>query len=619
MAQTLAHVRAALRRDTALLARVEKRLADNIKLARELGATAVQIGEDVGKTPGRISHIAPKPKKERPAPAAKVEAPAARVPLEGDALPTAFRPGATSYMTKTLSGLVSDNWSQKRDERRTIFVDQVSGQWQSPGGKSGRIDWRDGAAAALLDQVPETVERVYLVGSNRPGVREDTRHLFDSEADAVRVWFLTTVPGWSVSTLGHYLADEDHPIGRWERDGRTVEVARASTWFGEGRYSVADASAAWCLMRLAVRGFGPDAILLSTPASTGKDLWRRTIGRTKDGAKKEYPVLSTELRQLIHATSGQGRREVVAGEPGEHIGQFVQYDMRFAYAALAWGMPVGEPTMWTKKKLDQAADDDRRALLAHRGRWLVTAHVPSNWERVGLLGAPITDGGWTYPARPGQTFTTWASGAELKLADRYGWRLDLHEGFTFREEKPLNVWRDRLTKLYGSAEALDAPPVVQQLVRAALRNMVLMTIGSFAGRTRMVTKYTRMDSDTAPPSNRQIRVAGDYYLWEEEGIRSEWTQRTDHPEWSAEIWARCRARLLEAPTGDRSVKAGALHVPPGSVLGMRTDALYLSADPKWADDGEPGRFRLKGQLVGDLVRPTDEATLEVMKKKASGE
>ncbi|MFJ8188096.1 hypothetical protein [Streptomyces sp. NPDC096105] len=613
------------------MAAVEARRAERIRRARQLGASGAELAADAKLSEGRISQIAPAKEAKK---AARAERPAdgvpgpetwrlmMRQPLGEKELPAPFRPGAATAIKATLSGLATDRYARKWVERETLFVDLESGEWATPDAKRGRITWHQHTAHELLAQIPETVERVYLVGPNRPGVRPG--HPYDTEADAVRVWFLRDVPGWEVAEGGHWLADEDNPVGRWRQGegerARSVEVLRAAAWFGEGRYTVRDAAYAWWTLRkVMLRAFGDGAILLSTPATTGRDMWRRTIGYQRDGSPKSYPVLSDELRALIQATSGQGRREILPGTAGETIGGFVQYDMRFAYAALAWGLPVGEPTMWTRRKLDQAADDDIAAMLKGRGRWLVTATVPSGWDRVGLLGAPAADHAWCYPAAPGQKFTTWASGGEVELARAQGWRVDLREGFTFAEGKPLNGWRDKLTDAYQAAEAGELPAEVAPLVRAALRNMVLMTIGAFAARSHMVSRAmpATPENDGKLPSNRPVREVEGMYLWEEPGEVSEWVKRQAHPEWSAEIWARCRLRLLDAPTADRTVRAGALHVPAGTVLGMRTDALYLSADPGWPDDGKPGRFRLKGKLVGEMPRPVNDAQLDAVKTKAA--
>lgn len=633
--ETAAQLRAGIRRDAKQLKKLEgdvqrvtARRDERMKKARGLGVTAVELAEDAGLTPGRVSHIAPKPEKEdqdqeddAPPPVLLHEL----APLDGDELPPAFRAGAATGITNYLSEYATDRWAKAQPERATIFVDLEDGYWSSPTADHGRIHWDDYSANELLTQLPEGVERVFLVGG-RPGVREETANLFDSEADAVRLWFLTPVPGWEVQQGGHYLYDVMAPVGRWQQGNgdraRRVEVARAATWFGEGEYAAATAARAWwTLRRMIAAGFGQDAILLSTPATTGRDMWRRTIGKTRDGKAQAYPVLSDELRQLIQSTSGQGRREIVEGPP--EIKRFVQYDMRFAYAALSWGMPVGEPVMTTARGWAGYSQEDQDRALKMRGRWLVRATVPPGWRHVGILGAPArgADRLWTYPRRPGQTFTTWASGSEIELARRYGWQLEVLEGFTFKEGKPLNVWKDKLVSMYQAAERGElehCPPDIRAMIRAALRMMVLTTIGAFATRTHKVTRSTPVTPDAVLPTNVPVREVEGVYIWEEEGQVSEWNKRLAHPEWSAEIWARCRVRLLDAPTGFKGQRAGALNVRPEDVLGMRTDALYLAVDPGWDDDGEPGRYRLKGRLDirGQMIRPRDDAQLGKLKDAA---
>lgn len=633
MAQTVDEVRALIRADTAELKRlaaevkkVSARQEKRMRRAREMGATATELAADIERTPGRVSHIAPKPKGAPPAAPAVTELAYA----SGDRLPAAFRAGAATGIKTYLSEYATDRWAKAQPERATVFVElkdtagSVRTPWWAPDARHGWIEWHEHSAAELLSQLPDGTERVYLVGG-RPGVRESQRHRWDSEADAVRLWFLEDVPGWRVQKGGHYLYDTDTPVGRWEQGegerARHVEVARASAWFGEGDYEAREAARAWHTLRTMIAdAFGQDAILLSTPATTGRDMWRRSIGKSRDGSAKSYPVLSDELRQLIQSTSGQGRREIVDGPP--LIGAFVQYDMRFAYAALAWGMPVGEPVMTTGRGWAAYSEEDQDRALKMRGRWLVRATVPPGWQHVGVLPAPAAGGDrlWTYPRTPGQTFTTWASGSEASLARQHGWHLEVLEGFTFQEGKPLNLWRDKLVAMYYAAEReLERTPSdVAALIRAALRSMVLMTIGAFASRTHKVTRSAPVTPDAVLPTHVPVREVDGTYLWEEEGEVSEWNRRLAHPEWSAEIWARCRVRLLDARTGQAGERAGALHVDPASVIGMRTDALYLSTDPQWRDSGEVGQYRLKGRITGQGVadRPRDDASLSRMKDAA---
>lgn len=639
--RTLAQVRAEIRRDTKWLGRVDEittRREANIKRAVALGATGAQLSEDTGLTPGRISQIAPSGRRGRPTkvqPDAAAEEPERAAYLTAtpdDELPERFRPGSALKLRQLLAvtdngqPLVTDRWGVKGPERATIFVDSATGRWVSVGGQTGQLGWTRRSAAELLSQLPAPVRRVYLVGARpqAPGVGDP--------AEACRVWFMEDVPNWAAGA--HYLEDAERPIGRWGRailgqeEVQEVEVLRADTWFGPAGYTVDQAAQAWAVLRQLLRaepqrgnlgGFGPEALLLTTPSTTGRDLWRRSIGFDRQGRPKTWPVLSPELRQLIQSTSGQGRTEVVAEGPTELPG-YTHWDMRFAYSALTWGMPVGAPTMVTGKIWAGVADEERDRLLKRRGRWLVTATVPDGWEHVGLLAAPASGSGdktWTYPRHPGERFTTWTSGSELSLAARQGWAFTVHEGFHFAEGKPLNDWSATITNMYRDVEKNDdISPDLRELVRGALRLLILSAIGAFAARTRPITKSlpaTRANEKCLPP-DAPVRVVGDRYVWSELADRSGWSAKADHPEWSAEIWARCRARLLTSPTANPAVRAGALHVPPGTVLALSTDGISLGCDPGWTDDGAVGRFRLKGRAAGPVPRPVNSAENDALRR-----
>lgn len=644
---TPAQVRAAIRRDTRTLKGLAERMDevmarrdDRIRTARRLGVRQEDVAADADMSIGRISHIAPTRRKtkqgqepEQPAEEEhqeqepERELPPARLPLPERELPPRFRPGALAAVKQSLSGLVTDNWSKPQSERVTIFADPVTGQWASPDGARGRIDMPHGTVGELIAGLqPSRVERVYLVGPRPVAAGAESQ----GPVTAGRLWFLGPLPeGWEHA--GHWFPDDGAPIGRYAAGGgRRLGITLAAEWFGQSPYSVTEAAQAWDMLRTMIRttkrGFGVDAILLDTPATTGRDLWRRTIGKNKDGSPKKYPVLSTELRELIQSTAGQGRREVIPEGP-QTLQWYSQYDMRFAYAALAWGLPVGEPARVTGQKWAGLDNDARVRMLKGRGRWLVTATVPDGWQHVGILAAPSADSLWCYPRTPGQRMTTWATGTELALAAEHGWRFEVHEGITWAEGKPLTEWKDKLTDMYRHAELSEwarETPVVAKLVRTALRNLVLMAIGAFASRVHMVTKHAPMTKagEKMLPATAPVRIvqgAGGQglYQWQEPGERSEWVQRLDHPEWSAEIWGRCRGRLLSAPTGVTGVRAGALHVAPGQVLGMRTDALYLACDPEWVDDGAVGRYRRESWMVGEIRRPHTDAELGALKELAA--
>jgi len=639
--KTLARVRADLRRDRDAIEKAQTRILDNLKLGLELGGSAPDLATDAGYTVGRLTQLTGGVRKYRAE--AGVSAPKRKAPVrkaspadesgqmaaEASESAGKGRQGAPELTgiaaavaelpvnpvrrvegVKQLlhaEGLVSDRWDKPRTERPTVFVNVATGEWWTAAGATGLMSWREGSAAELLAGLPPGTARAYFAGPYRPGVTPEKVREHGSAAAAARAWFLAPVPmGWKGT---HFLSDDAALVGRWEHtDGRAVEVQHASVWFGHGAYSARDAAIAWNELRRDLAQACRGAVLMSTPSTTGRDMWRRMIPAKAAG----YPVLSDELRQLIHTTSGQGRRELIRHEPMP-IGMVTQYDVRLAYAALTWGMPVGAPEMVTQRAWDAMTDEDQGKTLRRRGRWLVRATVPTGWEQIGILPYLGPDG-WAWPSKPGTSFTSWCSSAELSCAREHGWRVDVLEGFHFAEGKPLNNWRDALIGIYGKPrERVPATPT--RLVKSAVRMMLLGTIGAFASRSRAVT-HTAAEGE-ALPADAQVREVAGAYVWETAGERSQWTERASHPEWAAEIWARCRVRLLEAPALN-GVRTGALHVPPGTVIGLRTDGLTLLGDPGWPDDGAPGRYRLTGRARGGFEWPQTDAALSALKRMAEG-
>jgi hypothetical protein len=284
---------------------------------------------------------------------------------------------------------------------------------------------------------------------------------------------------------------------------------------------------------------------------------------------------------------------------GWNAEDFTYLDGRFMYAALTWGMPVGEPTRWTPP---DPVDGPTEAELRGRSRWRITATVPSRWDHVGLLPCKADDGGtWLYPDQPGQVFTTWADGSEVWLALTHGWLVEVHEGLTWREGKPLNAWRDALVEVWAEASKHAGVSVAAGLASRGVRSILIKTLGAFATRSHPITRTAPLDSDPEVPAGTEVRQVGDNLVWHEAAPMSAWTMRTAHPEWSATVWARARVRLVTL----------ALRFPRDQVAGMATDALYVAGgEPEWLEDsGAPGEFRVKGVRPGPFTWPASYADL----------
>lgn len=442
---------------------------------------------------------------------------------------------------------------------------------------AGAFTFRRGQFPALLAALPLGVRRVLLTGA-RPGA---------GSTEAFWRWAMPKrLPdGWAPDRGGHYRENANAPILKFVRrtpaGDEPVEVHRAATWFGDGDHSPEHVRAAWHLLAGLVARHFDGGVLLATPATTGRDLWARTIP-----ADRPWPVLAGELQTLIQTTSGQGRIEFFPPAADELPG-LAELDGRFMYSALIRELPCGEPV------------HDRGAQFCgyQRGRYLVEFAVPDGWAHVGLLPVMSAGGGWEYPRRPGQRGRAWIDGDELRLALLHRWPVTIRERLLWPDRgDPLRTWVDRLRRIVAGGADLE----MAALIEAAVRNVVLHTLGAFHARPHAVTCTGPIGCDL-PAGASRVRLDGGQMVWQEQRAPA-WPDMA-HPEWAAAVWARCRVRLLDGPAA-YGARAGALHVEPDALVALRTDALYLTRDPGWADDGRTaGRFRLKSWRPGPLPAP----------------
>lgn len=424
--------------------------------------------------------------------------------------------------------------------------------------------------ADLLHELPAGTDRVVMTGP-RPG----------TTAAGDRAWYCGELPpGWTPAEGGHYLGGAT-PIGKYTApDGRRVAVHRAADWFGEGDYGPAAVEAA--MAELAGVLGGP---LLATAATTGRELLLRSLPEREEG----WPVLSEEHQTLLRSISGQGRSEVFdLGRP--ELPELHEYDGRFMYSALCWGLGAGPAELVERPSWEPRA----------RAWYEVCATVPAGWSGPGLLGVKDDDGEtWRYPAQPGEAFYTWADGAELFMAERHGWRFTVLRQLRLTDSKanPLGGWADRLVK---ARDACALP-----LAAKACRSILLKTVGTLHGRPHTITKTVHRSEARAIPDEADVDEYGDQLVYTVQAGQA-WPAMC-HPEWSAGVWARCRARLLSGPGG-----TGALHLQAGEVVAFRTDAVYVTArQPSWeaADDGATGRLQYRGGTTEPLPAPTTTAAL----------
>lgn len=418
--------------------------------------------------------------------------------------------------------------------------------------------------------------------------------------DAERVYLVGKPPGVegvlaAAGTAKVYL-DGHYPVVKY--DGQTVTWA--GTWFGDTDYTAEDCADVWATLRAVIARLwrGQSVALLATPATTGRDLWVRTV--PPDG----YPVLERALQAAIAADSGQGRIEVMAGTG---LVRMHEYDARLAYLGVTRNMPAGWPVRYSGA--DAVAWCEANPYKP--ARVTVTFRVPYGWgRRPGILPLKVegADVGWAWPTAGGQQYgPTVVEASEMFIARRHGWGVDVHSVIGWEDTADVfGVWQTRLVKAFAEgADHYRQYPTRAAMFRSAVRALVLHAIGAMHGAPHKVT-HVGGDPDT---DARSIRYLADGRLvWHT--IRAPAWPQLSHPEWTATIWGRARGRLLDGPN-----KTGALNLDAGAVVAFRTDAIYTTGPTGWedGDDGRPGRYRLKG--VTRQV-PWPRSGLDVLAAKA---
>ncbi|MFF1475378.1 hypothetical protein [Streptomyces mirabilis] len=523
-------------------------------------------------------------------------------------------------------GLASTRPNFTQQARSTVFLDTTTGVLVHRH-QTHHLDLGAASAAdiltAVFHTVPEGVERIYITAGD-PWHRDADRYPY--LRDTVAAWLNAPIPGWRTDTgrgrdrmAGHFIHARN-PVGRYQRENgeQHVEIRSVGEWFDVDGDDPATVRDAFVLLWQALRRHWNDAVLMGSPSQTGRDLWTRTIptrGQYADG----FPVLSEELRSLLHATAGQGRNELITPpRVAEQLPQLVEYDRTFAYAKHTWKSPVGTPRRITAAAFASWPQKEQMRALYGCGHWQVRVTVPDTWDHVGLLPAPAPgDRAWHYPSQPGTTFTTWAGGPEIHTAlanPIQPWKVEILDGILWEDGKPLDDWAKKLKETWSNLSAQAHFQGDPQQARAAhlasraVRSILLYGIGSFAQRPRMVTGTTpRTLERDVPPDAEIIGFDDELITWQKPtGFARD---PNAHPEWAAAIWSGARAALLSQRHRDDDTYAGALHTPPGSVIAFRTDALYLTQPQNWPYHHQPGDYLLKGHLAGPLPAPATEEEL----------
>lgn len=540
----------------------------------------------------------------------------------------------------------------------TVFMDYVTGQGVLDNGQPFRADASRGLKHPNLTDKLNAVSHVAGPGLDRvrimltgkvPANDRNTRH-----------WLLVQTPGWSAER-GHWLGTP--PTGRFthRKTGQYIEVRVASEWFGNVPLTPAQARDAWNLLD-AVLSYtfrpalpeGMNTVLMLTPAATGQNLWAAAMPK---GLNPE-PV-TADIAADLHATSGQHHQSHLVGASNtldhpdvvplidtrlvEALPRFTYIDGRFMYASLCRELGTGPGV-----RLNRAGAYDLLETNPYaRARYEVRFTVPEGWHHVGVFGIQHEDpnAGWYYPNRPGAQGVTWADAAEVFVAMKAGWHVEPLQAIQFTESmnsarkrfhgddhvarrhavkaRPLDLWANKLItareNIAGDPEISDA---LKKAVGAALRAILIQSIGSFASRGRGATATVEDPKEIPPQYADTVQRKGKLWVYTIPNELSARQQAFYRPELAAQVWGRGRAKVLSASVARQQV--GALSLPGESIIGINGDAIYTTEAPHWAlptdqgglDDGAAGRLRLQGHLPGPVRPPMTRAERDVLRAKA---
>lgn len=523
------------------------------------------------------------------------------------------------------TGLVSIRPKFTQQARATVFLDAAAGVL-AVRDQTVRLGLGARTPGEILDAVLATApatERIYITAG---APWHDGAERYSTLKDAVAAWLNTPSERWTTAVgsgrdrlAGHFV-HQRQPVGRYAPaaapDGPVTEIRSMGEWFDADGADAVTCRQAFTLLWQALRRHWDDAVLMGSPSQTGRDLWSRTIPATGKWAGG-YPVLSEELRGLLHATGGQGRTELILPpHVPEQLPALVEYDRTFAYAKHLWKSPVGTPARITARAFAAMTEQEQTKALMSCSHWNIKVTVPAGWEHVGLLPAPVTgDRAWVYPSEPGATFVTWAGGAEVHLAlsnHLMPWRIEILGGLLWEDGKPLDEWGKRLKAAWADLTNLsrahgdERQRQAAYLASRAVRSVLLFGLGGFAQRPRLVSGTTPIGE--ALPAGVEILGQDDEVVtWQRQAGFSR--DPYAHPEWPAYVWSGARAALLDMKyrQGKEVIaSAGALHAKPGTVVYFGTDGIALTERQMWPYRGEPGDYLLKGHLTGPVEHPTSQ-------------
>lgn len=418
-------------------------------------------------------------------------------------------------------------------------------------------------------------------------------------------WLEPTANGWAVE---RYVPDPRSAVFYRAGSGDRVTVRMSAAWYDDCADTPLIEMAHSRLEHLVKDAFDKDAILFGTPSRTGEDLLLRSLPQREivdmRGQKQkqayEYLPAPAAVRDILAHNFGQGRMEFIAPEGASVLNDLYLLDARWMYAAHCRGLPV-LLEFGAQLVFDDAPDfEDYRP-----GFYRVLFRAPEGWPHIGLLPAWNDEEHRTsWPVDSYFWQAGWATEPEVRLARRQGWDVRIRERILFAPDStpgsdPARKWIETLVKLRTQLQAENSPE--NRLLVAALRNIQVGTVGSWKRATRRELHVTLPGAEREIPDDADdvAPIYADPAKPTPDSLqRIEWYSRGKldtmqaalyRPEWSINVWGSARKALAEE----------SLKYPRDWEIALRSDAIALRCHPLMsnlgmtADDGKPGRFRLK--------------------------
>lgn len=354
----------------------------------------------------------------------------------------------------------------------------------------------------------------------------------------------------------------------------------------------------------------PNYTLAATPSGTGRKLLEVSLPDPK-GVPVDYARLPDDILRIVYKNCCYQNRiehfppKQTVLEDGPSI-----IDGAWEYAGCLFNLPTGKPEHDFKDEIETYFSERYgRIAPKYPGFYRVTFTVPDRWSFIGLLKAPPCrrDDHSYYPNKPGETFMNWTTADELVLAFAYGWKIVIHERIYFPhlQTDPFYNWLRAFIDLRKKASLGKSThdPLIDKLLKAAYRNIVLHTIGSLK---QSYTTVDHFDLTEEQYHNLLGYIVKDYppdtpdrFSCKEEVVLPRDRQIFVHPEWTAAVWGKARAWLAEC--------ALKLQLEGIDILSLRTDAIWCTGAPDWIPEKEawnnPGDFVRKDHIPGRWTCP----------------